>query len=87
MGDLSDFVSTTVLTSSDGFSFTEAAAVTTGSTRPAVNRDLAKLEGRTLYEQLQANKDKADEEKQARYKMNFGACRRRLPEHLVEMCN
>jgi hypothetical protein len=76
MGDLSDFVSTTVLTSNDGFHFTEAAAVITGDNRPALNRDLAKLEGRTLYEQLQSNRDKADEEKQARYKMNFGAiCR------------
>lgn len=35
--------------------------------------DLDKLDNRTLYEQLQSNKDKEEEERMARYKMNFGA--------------
>lgn len=72
MGDLSDFVSTSVLTSEDGLSFKEAD--TGGLSRPTISRDAAKLEGRTLYDQLQSNKDKAEGEREARYKANFGEC-------------
>ena len=71
MGDLSDFVSSAILTSEDGLKFTEE--VSAGSSASArVSRDAAKLEGRTLFEQLQTNKEKAEEAAQARYKMNFG---------------
>ena len=58
MAGLDDFVSTSVLTSEDGLKFNEQEGVLAGGQRATVSRDLSKLEGRTLYEQLKSNKDK-----------------------------
>jgi hypothetical protein len=74
MGDLSEFVSRAVLHSDDGLALREQekAGVDYG-TGGRVARDVAKLEGRTLYEQLAANKAKVEEERLAKKMANFGA--------------
>ena len=75
MTDLSDFVSAAVLVSEDGLSLKEEGPKG-GLSRAdnAVARDVAKLEGRTLYDQLQANKAKIEEDRLIKSKMAFGAC-------------
>ena len=75
MTDLSDFVSSAVLVSEDGLSLKEEAPRGGLSQNMShVSRDVAKLESRTstLYDQLQANKAKIEEDRLIKQKMAFG---------------